>query len=102
LVISYTHPKDNGAMIWVQDFVWRAWDILWSLWFWTLTAIIWLQKWFTIIWICVFWLWLYLMIKKIISFKSKNNEREKNKSNEVYELPIPVVDAISDISIEKK
>ena len=102
LVISYTHPKDNGAMIWVQDFVWRAWDILWSLWFWTLTAIIWLQKWFTIIWISVFWLWLYLMIKKIISYKSKNNEREKNKSNEVYELPIPVVDAISDISIEKK
>lgn len=42
------------------------------------------------------------MIKKIISYKSKNNEREKNKSNEVYELPIPVVDAISDISIEKK
>ena len=30
LVISYTDPKDNGAMIWVQDFVWRAGDILWS------------------------------------------------------------------------
>ena len=94
LVISYTHPKDNGAMIWVQDFVWRAWDIIWSLWFWTLTAIIGLQKWFTIIWICAFWLWLYLMIKKIISFKSKNNEREKSDSNEVYELPMPIVDAI--------
>ena len=94
LVISYTNPKDNGAMIWVQDFVWRAWDILWSLWFWTLTAIIWLEKGFIIIWICIFWLWLYLMVKKIISFKSKNNEREKVKSKEVYELLIPIVDAI--------
>ena len=34
------------------------------------------------------------MIKKIISFKSKNNEREKSKSNEVYDLPVPVVDMI--------
>ena len=94
LVISYTDPKDNGAMIWVQDFVWRAWDIIWSLWFWTLTVIIGLQKWFIIIWLCTFWLWMYLMIKKIVSFKSKNNEREKIKSKEVYELPIPIANAI--------
>jgi hypothetical protein len=37
------------------------------------------------------------MIKKIISFKSKNNEREKVKSKEVYELPVPVIDVIPDI-----
>ena len=92
LVISYTHPKDNGAMIWVQDFVWRAWDILWSLGFGILTAIIWLWKWFIIIWISVFWLWWYLMIKKLISYRSKNNEREKIKSNKIYELPVPVAD----------
>ena len=98
LVISYTDPKDNWAMIWVQDFVWRVWDILWSLWFWTLTAIIWLQKWFTIIWLCTFWLWIYLMIKKIISYKSKNNEREKSESNEVYELPVPIVDIVSEMN----
>ena len=94
LVISYTHPQDKWSMMWVQDFVWRAWDILWSLWFWTLTAIIWLQKWFTIIWLCTLWLWWYLLIKKLLSFKSKNNEREKSKSNEVYDLPVPVVDMI--------
>ena len=94
LVISYTDPKDNGAMIGVQDFVWRAWDIIWSLWFWILTGIIWLQKWFIIVWFWTFWLWLYLMIKKIISFKSKNNEREKVKSKEVYQLPVPVVDVL--------
>jgi hypothetical protein len=41
------------------------------------------------------------LIKKLISFRSKNNEREKVKSNEVYELPVPVVDAIPEI-IEKK
>jgi hypothetical protein len=34
------------------------------------------------------------MIKKIISFKSTNNEREKEKSKEVYELPVPIADAI--------
>ena len=37
---------------------------------------------------------MYLMIKKLISYKSKNNEREKVKIHEVYELPVPVVDAI--------
>ena len=94
LVISYTDPKDSGAITWVQDFMWRAWDIVWSLWFGTLTALIGLQKWFIIIWICIFWLWMYLMIKKLISYKSRNNEREKVKTHEVYELPVPVVDAI--------
>jgi hypothetical protein len=34
------------------------------------------------------------MIKKILSFKSQNNEREKIKSKEVYQLPVPVVDVI--------
>ena len=97
LVISYTHPKDNWAMIWVQDFVWRLWDIIWSLWFWTLTAIIWLQKWFIIVWLCTFWLGIYLMIKKIVSYRNKNNEREKKESSEIFELPVPVVDVVSDM-----
>jgi hypothetical protein len=34
------------------------------------------------------------MIKKIISYKSKNNEREKGKSNEVCQLPVPIVDVV--------
>ena len=94
LIISYTQPKDKWTITWVQEFVSRIWDIIWSLWFWTLVAIIWLQKWFIIIWLCLVWLWWYLLIKKLISFKSKNNEREKIKSNEIYELPVPVIDAI--------
>jgi hypothetical protein len=34
------------------------------------------------------------MIKKLISFKRKGNEHENVKSNEIYELPVPVVDMI--------
>ncbi len=94
LVISYTKPKDKWSITGVQDFVSRFWDVVWSLWFWTLVAIIWLQKWFIIIWLCTLGLWWYLMIKKLLSYRSKNNEREKLKSEEVYDLPIPVVDAI--------
>ena len=94
LIISYTQPKDKWSMSWVQEFVWRLWDIAWSLWFWTLTAIIWLQKWFIVTWICTFGLWIYLMVKKIISYRHKNNERERIKTDDVYELPIPVVDVV--------
>jgi hypothetical protein len=42
------------------------------------------------------------MIKKIISYKSKNNEREKVKSKEIYKLPVPIVDSIPlDIDTKK-
>lgn len=94
LVLSYTQTKDKWSMAWVQDFVSRFWDILWSLWFWTLTAIVWLQRWFVIIWLCTLWLWWYLMFKKLISYKSKNNEHDKSK--EIYDLPVPVIDFIEE------
>ncbi len=94
LVISYTKQKDKWSITWVQDFVSRLGDIIWSLWFWILAAIIWLQKWFIIIWLCTLGLWWYLMMKKLVSYKSKNNEREKIRLNDVYELPIPVIDAM--------
>ena len=101
LVVSYTHPKDKWAMTWVQDFVWRLWDIAWSLWFWTLTGIIWLHNWFIVIWLCLLWLWWYLLFKKLLSFRSKNNERERVKSDEVYDLPIPVADMVPEITEDK-
>lgn len=100
LVISYTHPKDKGSMTWVQDFVSRLWDIVWSLWFGTLTAIIGLNRGFIITWLCLFGLWWYLMIKKLVSYRG-NNEREKIKSGEIYELPVPAVDVVSEV-IKKK
>ena len=92
LVISYTKPKDKWSMTWVQDFVWRMWDIAWSLWFWALTAIIWLQRWFLIIWLCTLGLWWYLLAKKLISYHRKNDEKEKTISNEIYALPVPVIE----------
>jgi len=102
LVLSYTQTKDKWAMSWVQDFVSRLWDIVGSLWFGTLTALIWLQKWFVIIWLCTIWLWGYLMVKKLISYHRKNKDHEKLGSGEIYELPIPVVDAISSEHNDKK
>lgn len=41
------------------------------------------------------------MVKKIISYRHKNNEREEVKSNEVYELPMPMVDAVQDVVSKK-
>ena len=34
------------------------------------------------------------MFKKLISYKSKNNEHDKSK--EIYDLPVPVVDFIEE------
>ena len=101
LVISYTKPQDKWSITWVQDFVSRFWDVVWSLWFWILVSIIWLQKWFIIIWLCTLWLWWYLVLKKLFSYKSKNNERESS-SNEIYDLPISVVDAIPEEISDKR
>ena len=101
LVISYTQPKDRWSMTWVQDFVSRIWDIMWSLWFWTLTALIGLQNGFIVIWISTFWLWWYLLIKKVLSYRSKNNERQNPETREVHELPIPAVDVIT-LKIDEK
>ena len=42
------------------------------------------------------------MIKKIISYHNKNNEREKKEANEIFELPVPVVDVVSDIVVKGK
>ena len=41
------------------------------------------------------------MIKKIISYRHKNNEREKVKSKKIYKLPVPIVDAIP-LEVNKK
>lgn len=101
LVVSYTQPKDRWSMTWVQDFVSRMWDVMWSLWFWVLTALIGLQNWFIVIWISTFGLWWYLLIKKVLSYRSKNNERQNPEAREVHELPIPAVDVVT-LKIDEK
>jgi hypothetical protein len=42
------------------------------------------------------------MVKKLISYHRKNKGHEKLESGEIYELPIPVVDAISSEHNDKK
>jgi len=96
LVTSYTHPKDKWAMSWVQDFACKLWDISGVLWFWLLTSFIGLRWWFMVVWLCTLWLSSYLLAKKLISRRNKRRERE-NKEIE-YSLPIPVVDASTDVS----
>ena len=90
LVVSYTRQKDKWSMTWVQDFVWSLWSIISSLSFWVLSAIIWLQKSFVILWLCTFGLWIYLMIKKLLSYKKKPHEhiQENIKSNEIYDFQL--------------
>ena len=77
------------------------WDVMWSLWFWVLTALIGLQNWFIVIWISTFGLWWYLLIKKVLSYRSKNNERQNPEAREVHELPIPAVDVVT-LKIDEK
>ena len=90
LVVSYTQQKDKWSMTWVQDFVWSLWSVSSSLLFWMLSAIIGLQRSFIILWLCTFGLWIYLMIKKLISYKRKPHEhiQEKIESNEIYDFQL--------------
>ncbi len=96
LVTSYTRPKDKWAMSWVQDFACKLWDIVWVLWFWFLTSFVWLRAWFMIVGLCTLWLSSYLLTKKLISRRRKRRERETAWIE--YSLPIPIVDASTDIS----
>ena len=90
LVISYTQQKDKWSMTWVQDFVWSLWSVSSSLLFWMLSAIIGLQKSFIILWLCTFGLWIYLMIKKLVSYKKKPYEHIKENiwANEIYDIQL--------------
>lgn len=94
LVSSYTLPEDKGAMSGAQDFASRIWDISWVLWFGILSSLLGLSRGFMIVWLSTLWLAGYLFTKKLISRHRKNNEREKKKTQEVYELPVPIVDVV--------
>lgn len=103
LVNSYTQQKDKWSMAWVQDFIWSIWSICWSLLFWTLSAIIWLQKWFIITGLCTLGLWWYLLIKKLLSYRSKKSKSERVKSDEVCGLLAPSsMDMIPGEIVDKK
>jgi MFS family permease len=79
LVTWYTKPKDNGVISGVQEFVWRIWEIIWALWFWWFAAIVWMNSAFIILWVALAVLGGYLLAKKIIYRKNKDNEELKEK-----------------------
>jgi MFS family permease len=92
LVSSYTQQKDKGVMTGAQDFVSKMGEVSGSLGFGALTALIGIKMGFICIGIAVFGLGMYLLIKKLAHYRSKQNEREEKAEREVHELGIPVVD----------
>ncbi len=79
LVTWYTKPKDNGVMSGLQEFVWRIWEIIWALWFWGFATLVWMNNAFVILWVALGVLGVYLLAKKIINRKNKDNEALKEK-----------------------
>lgn len=77
LIIGYAKPKDKGLMSGLQEFVSRAWEIIWSLGFGMLTAYLGMQLSFIVLWLALFVLSIYLLSKKLIRFKVKDNEDKK-------------------------
>jgi MFS family permease len=79
LVTWYTKPKDNGVMSGLLEFVWRIWEIIWALWFWGFATLVWMNNAFVILWVALGVLGVYLLAKKIINRKNKDNEALKEK-----------------------
>jgi len=79
LVSWYSKPKDTGMLSWLQEFVSRCWEIIWCLWFWTFANFAWMDMAFGMLWICLWALAVYLLIKKIIRMKTRDDEAKKEK-----------------------
>ena len=86
LVSSYTQQKDKGVMTGAQDFISKIGEVVGSLGFGVLAAIVGIKIGFIIIGISVFVLGAYLFAKKMGSYYSTNNEREAKHEREVHEL----------------
>ena len=79
LVTGYTKPKDNGVMSGLQEFVGRIGEIIWALWFWWFATLVWMNNAFIILWVALAVLGWYLLTKKIVNRKTKDNEELKEK-----------------------
>lgn len=77
LIVGYSKPKDKGLMSGLQEFVSRIWEIIWSLGFWTLTAYIGMQLSFIVLGLALLVLSWYLLFKKLLRFRTKDNEEKK-------------------------
>ena len=79
LVTWYAKSKDIWVISWLQEFVSRIGEIIWALWFWLFASLVWMDSAFIILWISLAVLGWYLLAKKIINRKTKDNEELKEK-----------------------
>ena len=79
LVTWYARKKDTGMMWWLQEFVSRIGEIIWSLWFWTFAVLVGMNNAFILLWIAFIILSWYLFTKKMINRKNKDYEAIKEK-----------------------
>jgi energy-converting hydrogenase Eha subunit F len=79
LVTWYARKKDTGMMWWLQEFVSRIGEIIWSLWFWTFAVLVGMNNAFILLWIAFIVLSWYLFTKKMINRKNKDYEAIKEK-----------------------
>ncbi|MDR2541663.1 MAG: MFS transporter [Candidatus Peribacteria bacterium] len=70
LVSSYTAQKDKGVMTGAQDFVGKMGEIAGSLGFGALSAIVGIKTGFIVIGIIIFGLGLYLVVRKMMQYRS--------------------------------
>jgi len=82
LVTGYTKPKDIGVMSGLQEFVGRIGEIIWALWFWWFATLVWMNSAFIILWVALAVLGWYLLAKKIINRRTKDNEELKEELKE--------------------
>jgi len=69
LVSDYVHPNDEWAITGISQFIWRFWDIIWSLWFGLLITLIWMKWWFIWAGILTFIVWLALITRRLFRHK---------------------------------
>ncbi len=79
LVTWYAKSKDIWVISWLQEFVSRIGEIIWALWFWLFASLVWMDSAFIILWISLAVLGWYLLAKKIINRKTRDNEELKEK-----------------------
>lgn len=77
LIIGYAKPKDKGLMSWLQELVSRLGEILWSLGFWMMAAYLGMKESFIALGLALLVLSGYLLIKKLVRFKTRDNEAQK-------------------------
>lgn len=77
LITGYARPKDKGMMAGLQEFASRFWEIFGSLGFWFLASIVGMKMAFVILGVALAVLGTYLLSKKLIKIKTRDDEAKK-------------------------